>query len=504
MAGAAVILTGSSGIIKTSATDERGRFVFTKLPAGRYSVSVSSNGFAVTSFGGSAPRALSIDLEDGDRVDRGDLVLPAGVAISGQILDEHGHPLKGATVSAWRSTYLASGERRLAFAGQALSDDAGDYRIVGLRPGVYFVDAKAGESIAPTFFPATTNAAMAGAISVTADSGNAGISIQLLSTPLARVSGSIVNAQGLPSADFFVLLAPLRDDGAQVSVKDMTSEVDAAGRFSVDKVPPGNYEVEVVAKSRLEKIAQTGGVADGIEGSESGMQPVTVDGRNVEDLLIRTSLPTILSGKMTLDGSAIGAELAKQLTLRVGGNSGPSGMRSVMNTTFATPSPDGAFTILAIPGGRLLRVEGLPAGVAIRQILVSGIDVTDEGFNVGNSEIGGVVVALTSKPSQVAGRVSNSQGALMGNVAVIVFPAEERHWRLVRTRLVKSVKTDKDGWFTVNGLPPGSYYAAAALSLVDGEWAGPANLARLRLTATSFKLGDGEHKELALMVKQQD
>lgn len=501
VARASVILTDTSANIRTAATDDGGRFVFRLLPAGRYSVSVSSNGFAVTSFGGSAPRAVSIDLEDGDHVDRGDLVLPVGVAIGGRILDEHGNPLKGATVSAWRLMYRAPGDRRLSFEGQALSDDAGDYRIVGLKPGMYFVDAKAGESMAPTFFPATTSATMATAIRVTVDIGASGISIQLLSTPLARVSGSIINSQGLPSAEFFVLLTQLRADGAQVEERNLTSDVDAAGKFSVDKVPPGNYEVQVVTKSRLEQIGRTGGVADGIEGRESGTQPVTVDGRNIEDLLIQTSLPTRLFGKVTLDGAPISAELAKRLSLRVSENSGPSGMRSVMNMTFATPSPDGTFTIPAIPGGRLLRADGLPAGVAIRQILVNGIDVTDEGFNVGNSEIGGIVVALTSKPSQLTGRVSNSQGALMGNVAVIVFPAEERRWQLVRTRLIKSVKTDKNGWFTLDALPPGSYYAVAALSLVDGEWAGPANLEKLRPAATAFKLGDGESKMLTLTVK---
>ena len=89
----------------------------------------------------------------------------------------------------------------------------------------------------------------------------------------------------------------------------------------------------------------------------------------------------------------------------------------------------------------------------------------------------------------------------MGNVSVILFPAEERHWQLVQTRRIKSVKTDKNGWFTVSALPPGSYYAAAMPSLVDGEWAEPANLERLRAQATAFKLSDGESKTLTLTVK---
>jgi hypothetical protein len=502
VAGASVILMGAGAVKRMVVTDENGRFAFALLPAGHYVVTVAGPGFTITAFGGDASRNVMIDLADGDRVDRGDLVLPTGGAISGQILDEHGNPLKGATVSAWRSRYLSPGEHRLSFEGQAQSDEAGDYRIAGLKPGVYFVGAKADEKMAPTFFPGTASAATAAPVAVTADNGVASISIRLLSMSLARVSGSILNSRGVPSADFYVLLAPRRDDGAQVSVKDLTSDVDAAGRFSVDKVPPGNYTVEVVAKARLEMIGATGRPADGIEGTESGSALVTVDGRDVDDLLIRTGPPSHISGKVTLDGAAIAVPLASRLTLRAVENAGPSGMRSALSMTFATPNADGTFTLPVIPGGRLIRVDGLPGETALKQILVNGVDVTDEGFDIGNAEIGGVIVALTSTPSKVTGRVSDSQGALVSNVSVIVFPAESRHWQLVQTRLIKSATTDRNGAFTVAALPAGSYYAVVMPTLTDGEWAEPANLERLRLTALSFKLSDGEQKTLALTLRK--
>lgn len=500
VAGASVKLTGG-GLIKTSAADENGRFVFTKLPPGQYTISVSSNGMAVTAFGGSAPRAATIDLADGAHVDRGDLVLPSGVAITGQILDERGNPLKGATVSAWRTIYIAAGERRLSFAGQAVSDDRGDYRIAGVKPGTYFVDAKTSESNAPTFFPATTTASMAAAITVSADFGAASVSIRLLPTPLARVSGTIINAQGQPSGDFGVMLTPQRSDGAQVPTEGLIAEPDAAGKFAIDKVPPGSYSVEVIAKARIQKVASSGYVAEGVEGNESGSQPVVVDGRDVDDLVIRTNLPTLISGKVTVDGRTIGAEGATKLRLRLG-SSGPSGARAVLSATFATPNADGTFTMLAIPGARLLRVDLLPPGSALKQVLVNSIDVTDEGFVVGNSAIADVVIALTTTPSQVTGRVSDSQGAMLAHVGVILFPAEPRRWTIAQTRFVKSTKTDKDGAFTVTALPPGSYYAAVVPFLTEGEWAEPANLEKLRVTATSFKLTDGEQKTMVLTLRR--
>lgn len=500
--GAAVKLASPSGLIMSAKTDADGRFLFTKVPAGQYTVSVSSNGLAVTAFGAGAARTAVIDVEDGARVDRGDLIMPSGVAISGVILDADGNPLKGANVSAWRVRYVVPGQRRLDFAGQAISDATGDYRIDGMKPGTYYVDAKVGESNAPTFFPATTDARMASAIRITADVGAAGISIRLLPSRLARVSGSISSAQGLPSSSFVAFLSPVRGDGAQVSVKNLMAEVGADGKFVIDKVPPGDYSVEVHGKSRLEKLASSGGIGDGIADNEYGSQTVLVDGRDVDDLRIHTALPSMIKGKFTLDGKPISANAAAKLQLRLSESSTSSGVGAVLTTSFASPQPDGAFSLPAFPGERLLRVDQLESGVTLRQITISGVDVTDDGFVVGESAMSDVLVALTSTPSRVAGRVSDSQGGLMPGAAVIVFSAEDRRWTLPQTRYVKTAKTDKNGDFTVSDLPAGIYYAAVVPTLVEGEWAEPSNLEQLRASATSFKLTEGEQKSLMLTVRR--
>lgn len=426
---------------------------------------------------------------------------PAGVPITGQILDEQGHPLKGAVVSAWRMRYLSPGERRLDFAGNATSGENGDYRIDGLRPGTYFVDAKASEMIAPTFFPATATAADAAPITVTANSG-ANVSIRLLSIPLARVSGQIASALGRPSADFYVMMAPRRDDGAQVSALNLTSEVDAAGKFAIDKVAPGNYDVEVVSKARLEAIGATGRIgADVGTNDEAGSARVTVDGLDIGDVFIRTQPPTAVSGKVLLDGAPPSAAIAGRLTVRMSENAGPGSAASVMNASFAVPDTNGAFTMQAIPGGRLLRVYGVPAGVALKRVLVRDADVTEAGFDVASSPISDVVVELTSKPAVVSGRMTDDHGAPIGGAGVIVFSTDSSRWRLVLTRVVVSGRTKADGTFSFTGLPAGSYYLAGVPELVDGDWAEPAYLERLRVTAQTFKLGDGERKDLTVTIK---
>ncbi len=299
-----------------------------------------------------------------------------------------------------------------------------------------------------------------------------------------------------------MILAPLRDDGAQIATLNLTSEVDTAGGFAISKVPPGNYNVEVVSKGRLEAIGASGRSAVGIESAEeSGSKRVIVDGIDIDDIFIRTQPPTVVSGKVMLDGETITAEVAARLTLGASENAGPSGVSSVMNASFATPNADGSFAMLAIPGGRLLRARGLPSGAALKRVLVRGADVTDEGFDVASTPITDVVVELTSKPAVVSGRIADDHGAPMGGAGVIVYSTEPSRWRLVLTRVVVAARAKADGTFSFAGLPPGSYYIVSVPELVDGEWAEPANLERLRAMAQTFKLGDGETKDLTIIIK---
>lgn len=321
--------------------------------------------------------------------------------------------------------------------------------------------------------------------------------------PFARIAGQIVDARGVPSSDFYVILAPLRDDGAQVESLNLTSEVDAAGTFSIAKVPPGNYNVEVVSKARMEAIGNSGRPAVGVGSTdESGSARVMVDGVDITDVFIRTQPPSTLSGKILLDGKPVSADLAARLVVRTSQSAGPGGMSSVINASFGSADADGLFRMSAIRGGRLIRVSGLPAGIALERVLVRGADVTDAGFDVTSSDTSDVVIELTATPSIVSGRVTDDHGAAIGGAGVVAFSTDPSRWRLVLTRVVVAARARADGSFSFLGLPAGSYYIAAMPQLVDGEWAEPANFEQLRATAQMFKLGDGERKEISLIFKK--
>src|SRR5207237_9639379 len=65
-----------------------------------------------------------------------------GSVVGGRVLDEDGDPMPGVMVTVQRYQYL-QGDKRLVPAGTSQTDDKGQYRVWGLMPGDYYVNASA-------------------------------------------------------------------------------------------------------------------------------------------------------------------------------------------------------------------------------------------------------------------------------------------------------------------------------------------------------------------------
>lgn len=127
---------------RTLITDEKGRFDFASLPAGRYSLTASKAGYVSIAYG--AKRAgrpgTPIQLADGQKFDQASLAMPKGSVLTGTVVDEINEPVPGTQVRAYQYV-MRTGEKTLQQAGSAMTDDRGIYRIYGLPPGDYLVSA---------------------------------------------------------------------------------------------------------------------------------------------------------------------------------------------------------------------------------------------------------------------------------------------------------------------------------------------------------------------------
>ena len=125
---------------RTVQTDDTGRYQFTDLQAGRYTVTVSKPGFITLAYGQKHPRqpALPIQVDAGRQLPDVDIALPRGSVVTGHVVDEDGEPMARAVVQVLRYVYRR-GLRQIEPAGTDQTDDRGQYRVFDLEPGEYFV-----------------------------------------------------------------------------------------------------------------------------------------------------------------------------------------------------------------------------------------------------------------------------------------------------------------------------------------------------------------------------
>ena len=130
-----------AGNSSTMPTDAQGRFAFSELPAGRYSVHADREGFVRVSYGQRRPVEAHSPSRSQTASSRTiDLRLPRHSVIAGRVLDSRGNPLAGAFVRAMYST-MNMGYRRMQSASSARTDQAGNYRIQWLQASEYVVCA---------------------------------------------------------------------------------------------------------------------------------------------------------------------------------------------------------------------------------------------------------------------------------------------------------------------------------------------------------------------------
>ncbi len=106
-------------------TDERGRYAFTRLPAGNYRLTGMRSGCANLAH-------QAVELPEGGRILGADLVLDVGLSIEGVVVDKLGTPIPGASVRASR-------EDNRGPSASAACGRSGTFTLSGLAPGDHAV-----------------------------------------------------------------------------------------------------------------------------------------------------------------------------------------------------------------------------------------------------------------------------------------------------------------------------------------------------------------------------
>ena len=128
-------------------TDAQGHFSISAIDPGEYTIAVERAGFTLESAGAAGAPGPTVKIDAGQSLNDLNLrVAPLGV-IAGQVVDSEGEPARGASVDALHYVYV-SGKKQLRSVAVARSGDRGDFRLIGLRAGTYYLRAT-GRQVAP-------------------------------------------------------------------------------------------------------------------------------------------------------------------------------------------------------------------------------------------------------------------------------------------------------------------------------------------------------------------
>jgi len=482
--------------LRSTFTDEIGEYELGGISPGRYRVGARESGYVPMGFdrprSSTLGRAITIDADGLNGVD---IRLPRLGAISGRITDENGNPIEGAIVTIVEARF-ENGRRVLVQpSGFGIpSDDRGQYRVVGIEPGRYFVRAGPGDpgglrfgvstgseipGYAPSFFPGTTAAAQAAQVDVGPSSSVTGVDFPLVRTVVATVSGRVFTSDNESFHGRFQI-SP-RSQGELTATDISGAIVYPDGRFEFRNVAPGEY---VISSYRGRSGATEG---------EFGAVGVNVGGENVSGISLITSTGSTLRGHVTFEGAA--APSAREVgisTMPIDVDRAPRGGELAS----ANADADGAFALGGITGIRRLRIVRVPVGWALKSITWNGVDVTDAplGFGTAAQSTDKLDVLLTNRLTQISGEVTDANGRGVSNAAVVAFSTDRERWYLASRFLQYVASTD--GMFTIRGLPAGEYFLAAvprSKDLDGGAWQVPAILSELTAVAGRVSLADEQY-----------
>jgi hypothetical protein len=483
--------------LPTAITNEAGEYELAGLAAGRYSLIAAKAGFFSPRFERRSPNESRrpIDVADGQVLDDIGFELTRGGIVSGQVLDLGGAPVTGAFVEVLRQGWARGSPRLIGqVASMDRTDDLGQFRLHGIPPGRYVLVSSVprpnpsvtietwshGMGSISTFYPGTASAAEAQPLQVEAGVEVGGLLVRLVAPSLATISGVLRSEDGEPVAANVSLRQPMPFSPGGSSSVGIRTEAD--GTFRIPDLPPGTYHL----RGNSPGAAAGGAVAHAT---------VVLSGTDV-------FVPLTFSAGNAARGRVVFESGAPPENLRAAGlgvtMEAPDPEQMVAGLAFV--QEDWTFEVVGLSGQRLVRATP-PRGWTVKSVRLGNTDITDVPLDFTGSDVEGIEVLLTDRLTEVSGVVSDAQGEVVTDAAVVLFADDPAKW-MPGSRYIAAARPDQDGRFHHTGLPAGRYVAVALEYLEPGEETNPATLERLRRAGTSFALEDGETHTLDLSLAQ--
>jgi 5-hydroxyisourate hydrolase-like protein (transthyretin family) len=493
----------SREISQSVSTGANGRFLFTGLARGKYSMMATARGFSLQFFDHHDQYATAIAVGPG--LDTSNLVfrLEPDAAIDGIITDDNNEPVQYAVVRLFqRST--DEGVQKTEPLNQSQTDDQGHYHIGHLDPGTYFLAVSArpwyaqntGFARSPSADQAARTSPENSALDVTypltfysgaLDSTDA-TPIQL--TPGERATAD-VSLRAVPSAHLrihtgsadspilgrmiFPRLWQRVFEGYLDGVSNAPDSWIAPGVIEISGLAPGHYVVEVPASTGTAEKASTRG----------WYRDVDLSGDADINISESPSFATI-SGTI-LFPDHVPPRVALQLSDPTTGETFRSDINQRGEFDFRSDN--------VRPGRYLVGLEA-SQGYSLMKLAASGARMSGRSIDIGNNATVRISGIATHGAAQVTGTALREGESFAGAMIVLV-PQDPAN----NLPLFRRDQSDSDGTFTLANVVPGQYTVLAIANGWDLEWANPTVLQPYMKNAESVQVPAGGKLDVKVQVQ---
>ncbi len=491
--------------VYVTTTDNEGHFEIKQIESGRYNFYASHIGYLEQHYqakGADPDEGAVLSLTSGQEVNDAMFRLVRAGVITGKVVDDTGEPMMNVTVSVLhkpteeeREEGGPSGKKlEMTSVSTVVTDDRGEYRAYGLKPGEYFVKAletgegpmffgrmeessdeavlrEQGSQFAPVFYPGVLQMDQAQAVTLSAGE-EAQADIPMRRLKMVEIAGRVIGPDGAPAVRAYVRLS-------QAGVEDWGGELgggaDSKGEFSIKGVAPGSYYIMAGMRDK-EKFYNV-------------RQKLEVGEAKVEGIVLS------LGGGATIHGRVRTASGAPPLAGRMMVHLLPSAEEGDSISPYAEVSKDGSFEINSVAdGGYALTVYGLEQGWFVKSAHLGGEDALQNGVQIESGAAkGSLDIVVSSDGAQIEGTVTDSDKSqpLAGvQVKARVDPPNDYNYSRFR-----ATATDQNGHFVLKDIPPGKYKVSAKMPSAGG---GPA---AIKSDPVVLTLGEREHRGLDIKLK---
>jgi protocatechuate 3,4-dioxygenase beta subunit len=424
-------------------TDADGRYAFTRLSPGPYSLTFAPPAHRAThlphAYGERQPlkprlrRPYPIFLRSGERRNNADVALWRALAIGGRVTDEAGQPLVGLEVHA----FTADGTQVTSSDTTRASDDRGVFRMFGLRPGRYLICAEPRAEWQQFWQPLHAGLQVAGIAEVrerpirtchfTAAGDTDAQFVNVISGDVDEVenrvrrsrtftvTGTIVTSSGGPFSEPRPSISVVRLERRCTSPSQV--EMAPGGQFVVRGLVPNDYML------RVDRY----GTGEDSPERKMARVPFRVEAADITGLTVVMQKPAKVPGRVVFEEPPAPRQLG---AMRVLVRQDASAVRLL-----AGPSPsaevkaDLSFELAGLYGPQLVAMNGLPRDYFVKAITYRGQDITEipVDFKSGGDP-GTLEILLSRRGSLLTGTVLDEDGRRAEDVVVLVFAADPGRW----------------------------------------------------------------------------